>query len=81
MAITLETLDLDEARLQLAREEIQRNAYFKWEKAGRPEGDDSNRFWREAEYEWIEFHYVPNRPFEEPAPPKKPHAARSLVGR
>lgn len=78
MAITLESLDLDEARLQAARDEIQQNAYYKWEKAGCPQEQDSLRFWREAEYEWIEFHYVPSRPFEENTSEEKAKA-HSLV--
>ena len=64
MNITLNSLDLNEGRLQAARDEIRRNAYLKWEAAGRPEGDPL-RFWREAEYEWIEFQYVPDRLREE----------------
>jgi hypothetical protein len=76
--VTLESLPLDAARLQAAREEIQQSAYFKWEKAGRP-GGDSDRFWREAEYEWIEFRYVPSRPLEK-LPTERETDARKLVG-
>lgn len=76
MAISLESLELDEARLQAARDEIQQNAYYKWQKAGCPQ-EDSLKFWREAEYEWIEFRYVPSRPFEEKSEEKS--NARNLV--
>jgi Icc-related predicted phosphoesterase len=34
----------------ISREELQRRAYFRWEKAGRPQGDPT-RFWLEAESE------------------------------
>jgi hypothetical protein len=64
MDVTLDSLSLNQEHLQAAREEIRRNAYFKWQKAGCPEGDPL-RFWCEAEYEWIEFQYVPDRPWEE----------------
>lgn len=64
MNLTLNSLDLNERRLKAARDEIRRNAYFKWEAAGRPEGDPL-RFWHDAECEWIEFQYVPDRLREE----------------
>ncbi len=66
MFITLENLELRPARLEAARDEIRRNAYFKWQAAGCP-SEDPLRFWREAELEWIEFEYVPERSFEEPS--------------
>jgi hypothetical protein len=61
--IGLDSLQLSEERKQAAREVIQRNAYFKWQNAGCPDGDGS-RFWKEAEFEWIEFNYVPDRAVE-----------------
>lgn len=64
MPVSLESLQMSEERRKAAQEEIQRNAYFKWQKAGCPEGEDPMRFWREAEYEWIEFNYVPDRAVE-----------------
>lgn len=60
MPTTIESLELTEERRRLAREEIQRMAYFAWERAGRPDGSHDG-FWREAEGEWIQFHYVPDR--------------------
>jgi hypothetical protein len=63
MPVGLESLQMSDERRAAAQEEIQRNAYFKWQNAGCPEGD-SMRFWREAEYEWIEFNYVPDRAVE-----------------
>ena len=35
-------------------------AYFKWQDAGSPD-EDPIKFWREAELEWIEYYYVPDR--------------------
>ena len=60
MQLCLESLLLTSSELRAARKEVRKMAYFKWEQAGRPE-DDADRFWREAELEWIEYHYVPDR--------------------
>ena len=57
----LDSLILTENELRDAKRQVQQMAYFKWQEAGRPEGDVSRQFWREAELEWIEYHYVPNR--------------------
>lgn len=57
---SLDTLLLTEDELLAAREKVQEMAYFKWQEAGCP-GDAGNRFWSEAELEWIEYFYVPHR--------------------
>ncbi len=57
---SLEELLLTPEELEFARQQIQEMAYVKWEKAGSPH-DGSNRFWNEAELEWIEYFYVPHR--------------------
>ena len=61
MCLTLDTLELTEEEINAAREEVQRLAYFKWEQAGCPHDADPREFWYEAEREWIEFNYVPDR--------------------
>ncbi len=60
MQLCLESLLLTSAELQSAQHEVRAMAYQKWQEAGRP-NDDSLKFWREAELEWIEYHYVPDR--------------------
>lgn len=58
----LESLLLSEAGLQAAREKVQELAYLKWQEAGCPEDEAlSESFWKEAEQEWILYHYVPGR--------------------
>lgn len=69
MEMNLENLELSTEALQAAREEIQRMAYSAWERAGRPQGDPLV-FWREAERDWIYFHYVPNRHTHGGEPPQ-----------
>lgn len=61
MCPTLDTLELTEEELRAAREEVQRLAYLKWEGAGCPRRADSRQFWCDAEQEWIDFYYVPDR--------------------
>ena len=56
----LEALELTDQERSLAREEIRRRAYAKWQAGGCPH-DDSLHFWNEAEREWIAFCYVPDR--------------------
>ena len=56
----LENLILTEEEMNLAREQVQLAAYFKWRDAGCPEGKKQH-FWCEAELEWIEYFYVPDR--------------------
>ncbi|REJ70043.1 MAG: DUF2934 domain-containing protein [Planctomycetota bacterium] len=56
----LESLLLTAEAQQAAKEEIERLAYLKWERAGRPP-DAALRFWLEAEREWIAYCYVPRR--------------------
>lgn len=60
MQLCLESLLLTSSELRAARKEVRQMAYFKWEEAGCPD-DDAERFWREAELEWIEYLYVPDR--------------------
>ena len=56
----LEALFLTDEELKLAREQVQLAAYFKWRDAGCPDGSELD-FWREAELEWMEYFYVPDR--------------------
>ena len=56
----LEKLLLNEDELKAAREQVQKLAYRKWQESGCPE-DDELTFWLEAEREWIEYYYVPDR--------------------
>ena len=60
MYLSLDALVLTDSARNLARREIETLAYAKWEQAGRPDGTDM-RFWLEAESEWIEYRYVPQR--------------------
>jgi hypothetical protein len=57
---SLDALLLTKDQRELARQAIKENAYYKWQAAGCPE-DDALRFWLEAEYEWVEYCYVPIR--------------------
>ena len=56
----LDLLLLTADELDAARKQVQKMAYFKWQAAGCP-NDDALTFWREAELEWIEYFYVPDR--------------------
>ena len=56
----LDQLLLTEKELELARNRVRELAYHKWQESGCPEGDELS-FWQEAECEWIEYYYVPNR--------------------
>lgn len=56
----LDSLILTEQELQTARSQVQEMAYRKWQEAGCPE-DAAQRFWLEAEREWMEQFYVPHR--------------------
>ena len=58
----LELLLLTEQELAAARQKVQELAYLKWEAAGSPDDDAlSAKFWKEAEQQWIEYYYVPDR--------------------
>ena len=57
---SLDSLLLNEDELQEARRQVQEMAYYKWQHAGCPDGQDL-RFWLEAELEWVEYYYVPDR--------------------
>lgn len=58
--VSLEDLVLTPEELEIARSQVQEIAYTKWEAAGCPKGCDA-LFWNEAELEWIEYMYVPDR--------------------
>jgi Protein of unknown function (DUF2934) len=58
--MNLELLELSETERTAAREQIRRMAFLKWQDAGCPLSDPCH-FWREAEREWIEYYYVPDR--------------------
>jgi len=60
MTTTLEFLEIPPDKLQMCRDDISRMAYFKWIAAGCPQGRDVD-FWTDAEREWVEFKYVPDR--------------------
>ena len=57
---SLDNLILTREELEIAHHQVQEIAYLKWEAAGCPTGQD-NQFWNEAELEWIEYFYVPDR--------------------
>ena len=56
----LDTLLLTDDELQAARKQVKEAAYFKWKHAGCPE-NSALADWNEAELEWIEYFYVPDR--------------------
>ena len=56
----LDSLLLTDDELRAARKQVEELAYSKWQAAGCPE-NGGTRFWREAELEWIEYSYVPDR--------------------
>jgi len=56
----LDLLLLTDEELQEAKRHVQEIAYFKWQEAGCPQGQEQ-KFWDQAELEWIEFYYVPDR--------------------
>jgi len=57
----LDSLLLTDDELAVARRQIEKLAYFKWQAAGSPE-NQSLAIWQEAEREWIDYYYVPDRP-------------------
>ncbi len=65
MLPTLDSLLLTKDELKAARKRVQEMAYARWQAAGCPKAgcpeDDTQAFWREAELEWIEYYYVPDR--------------------
>jgi len=56
----LDLLLLTDNELQAAKKQVQEMAYFKWQAAGCPDNAEL-RFWLDAELEWVEYFYVPNR--------------------
>jgi hypothetical protein len=61
MCPSLTSLELTEQEARAAEEAIRHLAYLKWEQAGCPHAADPCEFWCEAEQEWIDFYYVPDR--------------------
>lgn len=59
----LEALFLTDAELATAKSEIRQIAFCKWQDAGCPQNRDRD-FWNEAQLEWIEYRYVPDRHLE-----------------
>jgi hypothetical protein len=51
---------MDEEKRDAARRQIQDLAYNKWLDAGCPD-DCGLQFWVEAEQEWINYYYTPDR--------------------
>lgn len=60
MTASLYTLDLSDDELRCAEAEVRLLAFQKWQEAGCPE-DSSEKFWQDAELEWIGRCYVPKR--------------------
>ncbi len=60
MTVTLETLELNVEQYRNTKDAVRRMAHSKWIEAGRPDGD-KEEYWLEAEREWIERCYVPDR--------------------
>ena len=56
----LESLELTEEERVLARKQVEKLAYRKWQEAGCPRRNPLD-FWQIAEREWISLYYVPNR--------------------
>lgn len=56
----LDTLALTEDGQEAAKQAIREWAYFKWQAAGCP-AEGALDFWLEAEFEWMEYCYVPDR--------------------
>ena len=56
----LDDLVLTPAELEVAKKQVREMAYGKWQSAGSPDGA-AEEFWADAELEWIEYVYVPNR--------------------
>lgn len=56
----LESLVLSEEDREAARRAVRETAYFKWQAASNPE-DGALTFWLQAEVEWNEYCYVPDR--------------------
>lgn len=60
MATSVELLMLTDDEKEAARKAIRKIAYYKWLDAGCP-ADSAMDCWLAAEYEWIEYWYVPDR--------------------
>ena len=63
MTVTLDSLELTPAELEACHDAIRKQAYCHWLDAGSPPGDGAE-FWLQAERQWIEHCYVPNRQFD-----------------
>ena len=60
MTVTLETLELRPEQYHASKSAIRRMAHAKWMEAGQPQGAQFD-YWLQAEREWIEHCYVPDR--------------------
>ena len=79
MQPSLNCLILTEPEREIARRAIQEMAYFKWLEAGCPD-DGTLKFWLDAEKEWVEYCYVPDRyPPEKPSP-EQPSPEQTKAG-
>jgi hypothetical protein len=63
MKPTLDTLEMPAEDREVAQNAIRSLAFSLWCNAGCPLGDDLD-FWLAAEQQWIEFDYVPFRPWD-----------------
>jgi len=63
MTVTLDTLELTPEELECCKQVVEQMAYFHWLDAGCPDEGDLE-FWLQAEREWIEHMYVPDRPLD-----------------
>ena len=57
---TLDSLLLSDDERAAARRDVEVMAFCKWQDAGCPE-NSAPHLWEQAELEWIEFRYVPDR--------------------
>ncbi len=58
--VSIDNLILTPEERKDARHYVQEMAYSKWQAAGCPD-NCALQFWTEAELEWIEYCYVPDR--------------------
>ena len=61
MDTCLDSLELTADEIKAAKREVEEAAYYKWKAAGCSETDDPLIYWLQAELEWIEYRYVPDR--------------------
>lgn len=58
--VSIDNLILTPEERSCARDQVQKMAYLKWQAAGCPDNSEK-QFWEEAELEWTEYYYVPDR--------------------